>query len=84
MPRGKLGFLPLCPQKNSTWTAQDVKQGGSCQMVAKNLLIFGTAHNYSQYSQYNKFWGCSAVVKVLCYKSEGRWFDPSRCQWTFH
>jgi hypothetical protein len=25
----------------------------------------------------------SAVVKVLCYKSEGRWFDPSWCQWIF-
>ena len=24
-----------------------------------------------------------AVVKELCYKSEGRWFDPS-CQWIFH
>jgi len=24
------------------------------------------------------------VVKVLCYKSEGRWFDPSWCQWIFH
>jgi len=23
----------------------------------------------------------STVVKVLCYKSEGRWFDPSWCQW---
>jgi len=23
------------------------------------------------------------VVKVLCYKSEGRWFDPSRCHWNF-
>ena len=21
----------------------------------------------------------STVVKVLCYKSEGRWFDPSLC-----
>jgi len=21
------------------------------------------------------------VVKVLCYKSVGRWFDPSWCQW---
>ena len=21
------------------------------------------------------------VVKVLCYKSEGRWFDPSCCHW---
>jgi len=23
------------------------------------------------------------VVKVLCYKSEGRWFDPSWCHWDF-
>jgi len=23
---------------------------------------------------------CITVVKVLCYKSEGRWFDPSWCQ----
>ena len=26
----------------------------------------------------------NTVVKVLCYKSEGRWFDPSWCQWNFH
>jgi len=26
----------------------------------------------------------STVVKVLCYKSESGWFDPSLCQWTFH
>jgi len=25
----------------------------------------------------------STVVKVLCYKSEDRWFDPSWCQWNF-
>ena len=23
----------------------------------------------------------STVVKVLCYKSEGLWFDPSWCHW---
>ena len=23
------------------------------------------------------------VVKVLCYKSEGRWFDPKWCHWKF-
>jgi len=23
----------------------------------------------------------STVVKVLCYKPEGRWFDPSWCHW---
>ena len=26
----------------------------------------------------------TTVVKVLCYKSEGRWFDPSWCHWMFH
>ena len=25
----------------------------------------------------------STVVKVLCYKSEGSWFDPSWCRWIF-
>jgi len=25
----------------------------------------------------------STVIKVLCYKSEGRWFDPSWCHWNF-
>ena len=25
----------------------------------------------------------STVVKVLCYKSEGRWYDPSWCHWNF-
>ena len=23
------------------------------------------------------------VVKMLCYKSDGRWFDPSWCHWYF-
>jgi len=26
----------------------------------------------------------TTVVKVLCYKSVGRWLDPSWCQWIFH
>jgi len=26
----------------------------------------------------------STVVNVLCYKLEGCWLDPSRCQWIFH
>jgi hypothetical protein len=26
----------------------------------------------------------STVVKVLCYKSDGRWFDPRWRQWIFH
>ena len=26
----------------------------------------------------------STVIKVLCHKSEGHWFEPSWCQWIFH
>jgi len=25
----------------------------------------------------------STVVKVLCFKSEGLWFDPRWCHWNF-
>ena len=47
-----------------------------------NINIFIVRKYYYLY----KFAGdCgSTVVKVLCYKSEGRWFDPSLCQWIFH
>jgi len=27
--------------------------------------------------------GGGTVVKVLCYKSGGRWFDPRWCHWNF-
>ena len=27
--------------------------------------------------------GCSTVVKMLCYKSEGRCFDSRWCHWNF-
>jgi len=31
-----------------------------------------------------EFWDRGGtVVKVLCYKSEGHWFDPSWCHWNF-
>jgi len=33
---------------------------------------------------YSKGDRSSTVVKVLFYKSEGRWFDSSWCQWIFH
>ena len=34
---------------------------------------------------YFPIWGDrgGTVVKVLCYKSEGRWFDPRWCHWHF-
>jgi len=41
------------------------------------------AHNFQCYVAVIGDRG-STVVKVLCYKSEGRWFDPSWFQWIFH
>jgi len=39
----------------------------------------------SIYSMYLRLKGDrgSTVVKVLCYKSEGRLLDPSWCHWNF-
>jgi len=40
----------------------------------------------TKFTDYGKLWvhnHGSTVVKVLCYKSEGRWFDPSWFQWIF-
>ena len=28
-------------------------------------------------------WHGGTAVKVLCYKSEGHWFDPRWCHWNF-
>jgi len=39
---------------------------------------------YLQYVPASKRDHGSTVVKVLCYKSEGRWLYLSRCQCTFH
>ena len=38
--------------------------------------------------KYHSGWMCtgdpgSTAVKVLCYKSEGRWFDSRWCHWNF-
>ena len=37
-------------------------------------------------AQHLNHWGDrgSTVVKVLCYKLEGPWFDPSWFHWIFH
>ena len=53
--------------------------------VKKKKKLQGTVHStvlrgcvYLLYMLYSGDRG-STVVKVLCYKSEGRWFDPSWC-----
>jgi len=49
-----------------------------------------SVHLFQSYASLHKFSGSlhsgghgNTVLKVLCYKSEGRWFDPSWCQWIF-
>jgi len=43
-------------------------------------------HPYTIHCRYLTYYGDhgGTMVKVLCYKLEGRWFDPSWCQWIFH
>ena len=40
-----------------------------------------------KFTNHYALWGggdrSGTVVKALCYKSEGRWFDPSWCHWNF-
>jgi len=53
----------------------------------RHEIIFVFILNLKQYIF--KYWllagdGGSTVVKVLCYKSEGRWFDPSWRKWILH
>ena len=40
-------------------------------------------HNISSVTVRSEHRG-STVIKVLCYKSEGRWFDPTWCHWIFY
>ena len=47
----------------------------SCRELFKKLNILPL------HSQYGDRGG--TVVKALCYKSEGRWFDPRWCHWNF-
>jgi len=43
-----------------------------------------TVHTHTHTHTYIQGDRGSTVVKVQCYKSEGRWFDPSWCQWIFY
>ena len=53
-----------------------------------NLCLLKYTNAYVSHCFRNIIYPCgdhgSTVVKVLCYNSEGRWFDPSWCQWIFH
>jgi len=55
----------------------------------KGLQMNTRSFNSTQFMTWTgRIWGggdCgSAVVKVLCYESEGHWFDSSLYEWVFH
>ena len=52
-----------------------------CVCVYKTLFVFGVFANVICYMHMGDRGG--TVVKALCYKSEGRWFDSRWCHWNF-
>ena len=72
-------------RKKSMRTAKCFKNGG-CRMQLRNVFgLPARAVGLRMCILHLKAWdGCSSVVNVLCYKSEGRCFDPRWCQWIFH
>jgi len=61
---------------------QNVKKKKKLMVVLQEYIIIKKFIYYFLFIYLSGDCG-SAVVKVLCYKSEGRWFDPSWCQWNF-
>ena len=51
----------------------------------KRNIILNSVRQHNYFITQGNYVGYrgSTVVKVLCYKSEGRWFDPSWCHWNF-
>ena len=56
---------------------------GKWYVVKHNCVTWGVFNDYTILYYTILYYGDrgSTVVKVLCYKSEGRWFDPSWCHW---
>jgi len=61
-------FLPQSPLN-----LVQINANGNDALISNQKFSVGTG----------KYRG-GTVVKVPCYKSAGRWFDPSWCQWIFH
>jgi len=68
---GYLGDHKLDPIKWNEWQLQTEIP---VHLVLWKLNILGSSYGDSG----------STVIKVLYYKSEVRWFDPSWCQYIFH
>ena len=55
-------------------------QGSSCQ---RRPFEDGADRWSPNFGNQLPTYGGGTVVKVLCHKSEGRWFDPRWCHWNF-
>ena len=53
-------------------------------MVSLSVLGMGRLYSHEIFLALISVWdSSSAVVKFLCYKTEGRWFDSRWCHWNF-
>ena len=66
-------------------TVQCTRFGGTYTKTGQRRLAWLLRKDDTQDREaFHIFWDRGGtVVKVLCYKSEGRWFDPSWCQRIF-
>jgi len=78
LENGGRGALIEKVKKGSTADVEGHLRPGDCYCA----YSAGNETNITQYLKHGD--RVSTVVKVLCYKSEGCWFDPSWCQWIFH
>jgi len=71
-----ISFLMQYVVKESSYTYDALR----C-VTYSALSLLPVSHSYNTQESQGVRGG--TVVKVLCYKSEGRWFDPSWCHWNF-
>jgi len=82
--------------RGGRWNCTKKKQASTVLLQSFNVSAKETSMNYDTetlsiislgnllFSSLKRGDRGSAVVKFLCYKSEGHLFDPSWCQWIFH
>ena len=68
----------------SSFSSQLALQYNAEYRLLNELLPFSSVSWHLRVFHVFHFTFINTVVKVLFYKSEGRWFDPSWCQWIFH
>ena len=52
-------------------------------MSVKSMFLMILHTLTDVYGHIQETYHCGTMVKVLCYKLEGRWFDPRWCHWNF-